>query len=186
MEIFGWGRKNTADVTEDGHLKTWAVTVTEDHLAAKMGDAYTADIDGITVAADDNWLMVLKNTHSSINLHVSKIVLAPNSAKEDQELEVLIGGSFSYLAEGVEVTPTNMLSGRSGGADVSCYVSDGGAAILTTVVAGNQAARYPMPLKKEYVFVKRSGFLIEPNGCFQMRATKDEKFRGFVSFYFHE
>ena len=60
MEIFGWGKKNTADVTEKGQLKTASTSFTEDHEAALNGDAYTMDIDNVTVAANNNYLFVIK------------------------------------------------------------------------------------------------------------------------------
>jgi len=186
MEIWGWGKKNTADVTDAGQLRTFATTHYEDHKAAVEGNAYTMDIDGITAAAALNWLVVIKNTHSTRKLIVTRIHLAPNTAHDDQELEVLVGGTFSYLAEGTVVTPTNLLASKSGGAQGDFYVSDGTADIMTTVVAGSIAGRFPMPVKKEYDCRKDSNWIIPPDQCFMLRPSKDEKFRGFISFYYHD
>jgi len=185
MELWGWGRKNTADVTTRGQLKTWAASFAEDHYAAVEGEAYTMDIDGITAAAALNWLAVIKNGHGSKNLVVTRIHLAPNTAHDDQELEVLIGGTFSYLAEGTKVTPTNMKAGGPAALG-DFYVSDGTADIMTTITVGVIAARFPMSVKKEYDCVKQSNFIMPPDTCFMIRPSKDEKFRGFISFYYHE
>lgn len=188
MEIFGWGKKNTADVNEQGELLTYAESFSTDYDAAQGGDAYTLDIDGITTGAVNLYLVVMKNSHSTKEMIVTRFHLAPNTADDDQDIEVLIGGSFSYLAEGTAVTPTNLHSDKAGGAADgvanSFYVADGTADIITTVVAGSVASRFPMPLKKEYDCTKRSGWHILPGNCFILRPSKDEKFRGFISFYY--
>jgi len=186
MEIFGWGRKNTADVTAAGKLKTWATSFSEDHFAAINGDAYIFDLDGTVVGADGNWLFVWKNTHNSKNLVVTRIHLVPNDSSDDQELEVYVGGTFSYLAEGTAVVPTNLLAGKVGGAQGSFYKTDGTVDIMTTVTTGLIAGRFPMPLKKEYDCRKNSNWIVPPNECFMASCSKDEKFRGFVSFYYHD
>jgi len=185
MELWGWGRKNTMDVDSKGRAYTSAKSYSEDHAAALEGDAYTMDIDGVTVGANNNWLLVIKNTHATKKLIVTRIHLAPNTADDDQELEVLVGGTFVYLAEGTVVTPTNLLADRVGGAQGDFYVTDSTVDIMTTVVAGYLAGRFPMPLKKEYDCRKQSNWIIPPDNCFMARASKDEKFRGFVSFYYH-
>lgn len=185
MELWGWGRKNTADVTAEGKLKTSATAFTEDHYAAVNGGAYTMDIDGVTCAIALHWLAVIKNTHGTKNLIVTKIHLAPNEPKDDQELEVLIGGTFSYLAEGTAVTPTNMrVNGPAALGDF--YVSDSSVDIMTTITAGSIAARFPMPLKKEYECRKGSNFVMPPDTCFMLRTSVSDKFRGFISFYYHD
>ena len=188
MELWGWGRKNTADVTDCGQILTLAESRSSDHEALHLGNAYTLDIDGITVGADGNTLLVMENSHSSLGMVITKFTLAPNEAKDDQEIEVYIGGAFTYLAEGTAVVPTNMLSSKSGGApggvSESFYVSDGTADTLTTITAGTIASRFPMPAKQSYDCIKRSGWHIYPGHCFYLTAAKDCKFRGFVSFYY--
>ncbi len=185
MELWGWGRKNTADVNEEGQLKVSASTFAEDHDAATDGEAYTMDIDGITSAADGNWLAVIKNTHSTMNLVVTRFHLLPNQPKDDQAIEVYVGGTFVYLAEGTPVVPANVLASKTGGAQGDFYVSDGSADIITTIVAGSIAGRFPMPGRVPYTPVLPSEWIIPPGQCFMLRPTKDSKFYGFISFYYH-
>jgi len=187
MEIWGWGKKNTMDVNSKGQGLVSAMSFSEDHKAAMEGDAYTMDIDGITVGADGNWLFVMKNKHSSKKLIVTKILLVPNESGDDQELEVYVGGTFSYLAEGTEVVPTNLLAGKVSGAMGDFYVSDGTADIMTTVTSGLIAGRFAMITKGQvYKCRKESNWIIPPDQCFMASCAKDGKFRGFVSFYYHD
>jgi len=159
MEIFGWGRKNTADVTSAGQL---------------------------TVGADGHRLFTTKHSHSTKNLIVTRIYLVPNGSSDDQELEVYVGGTFVYLANGTAVVPTNLLSGKVAGAQGSFYVSDGAATSMTTVSAGLVAGRIGMITKgKIYDFKKESNWIIPPDQCFYASTAKSDKFRGFVSFYYH-
>lgn len=189
MEIFGWGKKNTADVNAKGELKTYSEVFSTDYDAALDGDAYTMDIDGITAGADGLTLAVLANSHSSKVMVVTTIRLTPNASSDDQELEVYIGGTFEYLAEGVAVTPTNMLGSKSGGAtggvSESFYVADGTANTLTTITGGLIAFRRSMITKgKTDVITKGSGFHIPPGYCMQLLVAKSDKFRGSISFYY--
>ena len=190
MEIWGWGRKNTADVNSKGQLKTYAEAFGVAYDAGIDGDAYTMDIDNITVGAAGNTLALMKNSHSTKKLIVAKFELTPNTADDDQEIEVYIGGAFTYLAEGTAVVPACMASGKSGGAPGgvadSFYVSDGTADTLTTITAGTIAGRFPMPSKLKYVCEVPSYWRIDPGNCFYLTATKDEKFRGFISFFYKD
>ena len=192
MEIFGWGKKNTADVTPKGELKTYAESFSTDYDAAQDGDAYILDIDGVTVGADGNTLVMLENSHSSWDMVVTDFRLTPNASagKDDQEIEVYIGGAFTFLAEGTAVTPANVLASKNGGAPggvaKSFYVSDGTADTLTTITAGTIAGRFAMPSRKEYDCSVPSAWHIPPGSCFYLTAAKDEKFRGFIAFYYKE
>jgi len=187
MELFGWGKKNTADVTDSGQLRTFATAHHEDHKAAIGGDAFTMDIDGITTGADGNWLFVMKNSHSAKKLIVTRVHLVPNESSDDQELEVYVGGTFVYLAEGTEVTPTNLLAGKVSGAQGSFYVADGTADIMTTVTTGLIAGRFAMITKGQvYDCRKESNWIMPPDQCFMASTTKGGKFRGFISFYYHD
>ena len=189
MELWGWGRKNTADVNSKGELLTYAESFSTAYDAANDGDAYTMDIDGITVGADGNTLAVIENSHSSKELIVTGFELTPNESKDDQVMEVYIGGAFTYLANGTAVVPTNIDSAKSGGAaggvNKSFYVSDGAASTLTTITAGSIAGRFPMITKgKVYECELPSFWHIMPSNSFYITGAKDCKFSGFISFYY--
>lgn len=192
MEIFGWGKKNTADVNAKGQLKTYSESFSTDYDAAHVdGDAYTMDIDGVTVGADGNTLAIMENYHSTKHMVVTTIRLTTNENKDDQEIEIYVGGAFTYLAEGTAVTPQNISSNKSGGApggvSNSFYTSDGTADTLTTITAGNLVGRMPMYFKgTNYVYKKESGWHIHPGNCFYLTAAKDSKFSGSISFYYKE
>lgn len=188
MELWGWGKHNTADVNEKGQLLTYTESFSTEYDAAQEGNAYILDIDNITVAANTNTLVAMENSHSTKEMIITRFVLSCNTADDDQEIEVYIGGAFVYLAEGVAVTPTNIHSDKSGGASggvaKSFYVSDGTADTLTTITGGTIAGRFPMPGKQSYTCTILAGWHIAPGGLFELTATKDEKFRGFIEFYY--
>ena len=188
-EIFGWGKKNTADVNTKGQLKTYAESFTTDYDAAHDGDAYTMDIDGVTVGADGNTLALMENYHSSKEMVVTSFRLTTNENKDDQDIEIYVGGAFTYLGNGTAVTPQNMASGKTagapGGVSNSFYVSDGNASTMTTITAGNLIGRMPMYTKGiNYEYVKKSGWHVPPGNCFYLTAAKDSKFSGSISFYY--
>lgn len=176
---------NPIGATDDNQMKISGPTYAENHESAMVGDAYTMDIDGITSAVDEHWLLALKNTHASDNLVVTRIYILPNQAKDDQQIRVYLGGTFVYLAEGTAVVPTNLRSGITGGASGDFYVSDGSGDIMTTIVAGSVAARYPVPSRVPYDLREHAGWVVPPQQCFMLRPTKDSKFYGFISFYYH-
>ena len=187
MEIWGWGRKNTADVNAKGQLKTYSESFSTDYDAAHDGDAYTMDIDGVTVGTDGHTLALMENFHSTMEMVVTTVRLTTNENKDDQEIEVYIGGAFNYTANGTAVTPQNMTSGKvagaPGGVSNSFYTTDGSA--LATVTAGNLVGRMPMYTKGiNYIYRKESGWHISPGNCFYLTAAKDSKFSGSISFYY--
>jgi len=185
MDIWGWGRKNTADVNEKGQLKTYAEVSSTDYDAAHEGDAFRMDINGITAGGDGFWLFVLKNGHATKEMVVTRIYLVPNGSSDDQELEVYVGGSITSRAEGTDVTPTNMKAGLIGGAQGIFYVADGLGDTIATVVTGLIAGRIGMISKgRIYDFRTQSGWHIPPDQCIMAMVAKSDKFRGFVSFYY--
>lgn len=175
---------SVAKVSTNGRLETEAATFAEEHEAAVVGDAYTMDIDGVTIGADGNWLAVIKNTDDR-DMFVTSVTLQPNEAKDDEEIEVFLGGTFVYLAEGAPVVPANVRAGVSGGADGEFYVTDGTADTMTTIVGGSVTGRYHMSSKTLYRISKTTGWIIPKNQCFMLQASKDNKFFGYISFYYH-
>ena len=175
---------SVAKVTKEGRLDTQASTYEEEHASAILGDAYTLDIDGVTVGADGNWLAVIKNTDAR-DMVVTSFTLQPNEAKDDEEIEVYLGGTFVYLAEGSPIVPANIKSGVSGGAEGEFYVTDGTADTMTTITGGSIAGRYHMSSTTLYKIEKSTGWIVPKNQCFMLQASKDNKFFGSISFYYH-
>ena len=103
MEIFGWGKKNTADVNEKGQVLTYSECFATAYDAAHDGACYVMDIDGVTVGADGNTLLAMENYHSSLEMIVTAFQLTANESKDDQEIEVYIGGAFTYLGNGTRL-----------------------------------------------------------------------------------
>ena len=187
MELWGWGRKNTADVTPKGQLKTYAEIFSTDYDAAHDGEAFRMDINGITAGGDGFWLFVMKNEHANKNLIVTRVHLVPNGSSDDQELELYVGGSITSRAEGTDVVPTNLLSGKVGGAQGIFYVADGSGDTIATVVTGLVAGRFGMITKGTvHDCKKQSNWIIPPEQYFMAMVAKSEKFRGFVSFFYHD
>lgn len=173
-----------AKVSADGRLETEASVFAEEHEAAIEGNAYTLDIDGVTVGADGNWLAVIKNGDDR-DMVVTSFTLQPNEAKDDEEIEVWLGGTFVYLAEGDPIVPANVRSGISGGAEGEFYLTDGTADTMTTIAGGYVTGRYHLRSTLLYKCHKTTGWIIPKNQCFMLQASKDNKFYGYISFYFH-
>lgn len=190
MEIFGWGKKNTVNVNTKGEMLTYAESFSTAYDAAQDGDAYVMDIDNVTIGANGNTIALMENSHSSKEMIVTSFTLTPNTVDADQEIEVYIGGAFSYLAEGTAVVPANLhankAGGASGGVTESFYTSDGTADTLTTITAGVIAGRFAMPDNVPYNCTVSGRWHITPGKCFYITATKDEKFRGFIEFYYRQ
>jgi len=187
MEIFGWGRKNTADVTDKGQIKTYAEVFHTDYDAAHDGDAFTMDIDGVSVNGAEH-LAVIKNGHSTKELVVTSVSLWCDSYKDTTFLEARMGETFSYLAEGTAVTPANMCSDKLGGAQGSFYVIAAAGTDMTTFVTTNAITVgrriWGTAFEK---WEKKSGWHVAPDGVFSLfNNGNDNKYSGFISFYYRD
>jgi len=173
---------NPIGADEENRMKTFSTILTEDHYAAMDADAYTMDIDGITPDSADYWLAVIKNTDDD-PMVVTSVTLWVNEFSDIAIVEAFLGSTFTYTDNGTVVTPTNLKSGVTGGADGEFYVNDGSGNI-TTIVAGSVAGRFiftTTPLKWE----KGSGWVVPKNQTFMLQVGSSKKFTGYISFYYH-
>ncbi len=185
MELWGWGRKNTADVDADGRLKTSSATYNEDHSAALEGEGYVLDLDGVATNGAEH-IFVIKNGHSTMNLVVTSITIWVAAFKDTTYVEANLNETFTYAAGGNAVVPVNLRSGKAGGAQGDFYtIAAGGTDITTFGGSATKGGRFiftTTPLK----WAKRSGWLIPPNEVFSLYDEgNDNTFRGYVSFYYH-
>ena len=183
MEIWGWGRKNTADVNSKGELLTLAEASAPDHRAAEDNDTFTMDIDGIQTDGVSYWLAVIKNGHSTKDLVVTSITGWVPSFSNTQIYEAVIGQTFVYASNGTLIVPVNVKSGIAGGAQGSFYVNDGSGNITTIGGTGLIVGRYIFGAEAGK-WTKRSGWIIPPDQTFMIRSDLAEKLTGYISFYY--
>jgi len=186
MELWGWGKKNTADVTAKGQLKTFAAIHHEDHEAAVDGDAYVLDIDAVAVNGAEH-LCVIKNGHSSKKIIITSVLLWVATYKDTTFLECLLNETFTYAAGGTAVTPANMISGKINGAEGEFYtIAAAGTDITTfggTSVFGGRCIFTTTP----YKWTKESGWIVPPGQVWSLYNNgNDNTYSGYVSFYYHD
>jgi len=186
MEIFGWGRKNTADVDVHGQLKVSASSFSEDHKSALDSEAYVIDIDGVGTNGAEH-ICVIKNGHSTKLLVVSSVTMWVATFKDTTYVEANLNETFTYAAGGTALTPVNMRSGVVGGAEGDFYaIAAPGTDITTfggTAVKGGRFIFTTTPLKWE----KKSGWIVPPGQVWSLfNEGNDNTFYGYVSFYYHE
>lgn len=185
MELWGWGRKNTADVNVEGQLKTTGPAFTEDHDAAHVGEAYTLDIDAVGVNGAEH-LVTIKNGHGSKNLIVTAVTLWVASFKDTTFLEALLNETFIYAANGTALTPTNLESGKVGGAQGSFYAIAAAGTDITTFGGTSVVAGRYIFTTTPHKWAKRSGWIVPPGQVWSLwNNGNDNTYSGYVSFYYH-
>jgi len=184
MELFGWGRKNTADVNKKGQLLTYTEVFSTEYDAAHDGDSFTMDIDAKSVNGAEH-LCVLKNGHSTNEMVISSVTLWMDAYKKTTFIEARLNETFSYLAEGTKVVPTNVSAGKVGGAQGDFYVIAAAGTDITTfagtaVIAGRFIFT-TTPIK----WTKVSGWHIPPGQVFSLYNNgQDNIYSGYISFYY--
>ena len=181
MELWGWGRKNIADVNEKGQLLTFAEAVHPEYEAALENLAFTMDIDGIQTDGVDYWLAIIKNGHSTKDLIVTKVVGFVPSFSNSQIYECVLGQTFAYVANGTLIVPVNEKSGVGGGAQGDFYVNDGSGNITTIGGTGLIHSRFifgttPIEWLMELV--------VPPGQTWMIRSDLAEKLTGTIHFYY--
>jgi len=175
-----------AKVDKDGRLHTSATSHTEDHEAAIEGDAYVVDFDAIAVNTTEH-LLVIKNTDDD-PLVITSITLWVDTFKENTVVEVNLNETFTYGANGTALTPVNMRSGISGGADCIVYeITAAGTDITTFGGTATKGGRFQPDIKVSK-WEKSSGWVIPKNQVFSLynkNAGISNNFHGYISFYFH-
>ena len=181
MELWGWGRKNTADVNKKGQLKTFSEAFPPEYDAALEGLSFTMDIDGIQTDGVNYWLLVVKNGHSTKDLVVEHLCGWVPSFSNTQIYEAVVGQTFTYASNGTAVVPVNEKSGITGGAQGDFYVNDGSGNITTVGGTGLIVSRYVFdatPLDWSL------GTIIPPDQTFMLRSDLAEKLTGSLHFYY--
>ena len=184
MRIEGQGNE-VAKVTEQGQVHTYADSFSQDFFAAISSNAYTMDINSVTTDGANYWLAVIKNTNDK-DLVITSITLWLQSFEGDATIKAYLGSTLSAtVTNGTAVTPANLKSGVSGGAEGEFYVNDGGGNI-GTITAGSIAGRYIFTTTATK-WIKGSGWVIPKNQTFMLWADKSgEVWEGYISFYYHE
>ncbi len=181
MEIFGWGKKNTADVNSKGQLKTFAESFSPEYDAALENESFTMDIDGIQTDGVSYWLAIIKNTHSAKDLVVEHIEAWVPSFSNTQIYEAVLGQTFTYASNGTAIVPVNEKSGVTGGAQGDFYVNDGSGNIATIGGTGLIVGRFifgTTPIDWPL------GAVLPPNQTFMIRSDLAEKLTGTLHFYY--
>ena len=181
MEIWGWGKKNTADVNEKGQLLTFAEAFTPEYDAALESLSFTMDIDGIQTDGVNYWLLVIKNNHSTKDLVVEHIEGWVPSFSNTQIYEAVIGQTFTYASNGTAVVPVNEKAGITGGAQGDFYINDGSGNITTIGGTGLIVGRFifgTTPIDWPL------GTVIPPDQTFMIRSDLAEKLTGTLHFYY--
>ena len=157
----------------------------QEHTNDVEGEAYTMDIDNVTLSSS-YYLLALKNTHDK-DLIVTSVTLWVAEFKDGTIIEASIGGTFTYAAGGTVVVPANLNAGSGKAAEGSFYVNDGAATDISTITAGAIAGRYVFDTKPRK-WAKGSGWVIPKNQCFFLKndAANDNTWRGYLSFFYHD
>lgn len=176
------GNSFGAKVDEEHRLWVKANMVTmERHVAQTEHQAYTMDIDSVVVDGDGYYILNLQNSHDH-DLVITSITLWTASSKDDCNVEAMVGTSLASAGT-TTITPTNVDSRSGLVAEGTFYVNDG-SGNMTVATAGLICGRHRFsttPVK----WVKTSGWIIAKNKCFSLLCSKDNTFRGYLSFYYH-
>lgn len=175
----------SAYVSHEGQLSTSArVSVDQHHANEVHGDAYIMDIDGITASGDGFCFLYIKNEDEHKSLIITSITLWTASDKDDANVVATLGETLTGVANETIVVPSNLNAGSGHTADGTFYVNDGGGDI-TTLTDGKIVGRWK-PRKLVGKWLKESGWMLTKNQTFTLKCGKDNKFYGYVAFYYHE
>ena len=179
----GTGSGNRAKVDDENNLHTHAVIDTSQyHTNHDHGEAYTMDIDGVVVDGDGYNFVYIKNGQDE-DLIITSITFWANQNKDDNNIEVWLGHTLTSVLNNTSVVPANVNAGSGQAASGDFYVNDGGGN-LTTLAGGVVAGRFK-PTTSVQKWEKKSGWIVPKNQTFTLLTTKDNKFDGYISFYYH-
>ena len=131
---------------------------------------------------DGYYFVYIKNTDDD-DLIITSITLWVASNKDDANVEVYVGHTLSSVANHTAVIPSNVNAGSGNSASGTFYVNDG-AVNLSTLSGGVVAGRWK-PTVSVNKWDKGTGWILPKNQTFSLLATKDNTFRGYISFYYH-
>jgi len=179
----GRGRGYKVSVDDENCMCVHAITSSNQRHACHVhGTAYTMDIDNVVVDGDGYYFLYIQNTDDD-DLIITSITLWVATAKDDANIEAYIGHTIASAANYTAVVPTNVNAGSGLTADGVFYVNDG-AGNLTTLSGGAVAGRWK-PTTSVGIWENPSGWVIPKNQTFSLACTKDNTFRGYVSFFVH-
>jgi len=179
----GKGSGFKAQIDDENCLCVNSVCNNAEHHANHIhGSAYTMDIDGVVVDGDGYYFLYIKNTDDE-DLIVTSITLRTGQNKDDDDVEVHLGHTLSSVANHTAIVPANVNAGCGLLADGTFYVNDG-AGNLTTLAGGVVAGRYKFTTTQSK-WSKSTDWIIPKNQTFSLLTAKDNKFYGYVSFFFH-
>lgn len=152
------------------------------HAALRHQDAYTMDIDGVTIGAG-HYLAAIKNTDDK-KLVIDKVTLWVNEFKDTAIVEASVGGTFAYSANGTAVVPSNC-DAESGKAAVGSFYVNDGVGDLATIVVGDITGRFIFNITP-LAWMKESGWVLPKNSCFFLKSEGGVTFRGYISMHYEE
>ncbi len=183
MEIRDPNTKDAAKITPRGLLRTYAVIEVEQlYVNENEEEAYTMDLDNVVIDADGSYLVSIQSASDKM-LVVTSINLWQAQSKDDSNLEIYLGGTLASAGTAV-VTPTNCNAGSGHAAEGTFYVNDN-AGNMTVTTTGIICGRHKFTAN----FIKwnkRSGWILPKNSVMNIIASKDNTFRGYISFYYHD
>ena len=183
MELWGWGRKNTANVNSKGQLLTFAEAISADYEATLVNDAFTMDIDGIQTDGVGYWLAIIKNGHSIKDLVIMSIVGWVPAFSNTQIYEAVIGQTFVYATNGTAIIPANDKSGITGGAQGEFYVNDGSGNITTIGGTGIIVGRFIYDTRP---ISWNLDIIVPPGQTFMLRSDLADKLNASIHFYYKD
>lgn len=179
----GKGKGYKAEVDDENKLHVQAIAdVGQFHTNHDHGTAYTMDIDNVVVNGDGYNFLYIQNTDDD-DLIVTSITLWVATAKDDANVEAYIGHTLTSVANNTSIVPSNLNAGSGQSASGVFYVNDG-VGNLTTLSGGVVAGRWK-PTTSVGKWSKTTGWIVPKNQTFTLLATKDNTFRGYISFYVH-
>jgi len=172
---------NAARINKEGHALTRAISVpSQQHTNHNERECYTMDLDNVVVDGDGYFLVSLQNTNDD-DLIVTSITLWTATSKDDCNVEVTLNGTLASAGT-TAVTPVNC-SGKGNNATGTFYKNDG-AGNMTVTTTGDIVSRRKFS-STPYKWEKKSGWILTKNDVMNIVVTKDNTFRGYISFFYH-
>jgi len=179
----GTGKGYKLEIDDENMAHILSVSESEQHHTnSAHGEAYTFDIDAVTISGAGEYFVVIKNTDDK-SLHISSVTLFMPEFSDTAIVEAYIGGTFAYSANGTVVVPSNCNAGSGKTATGVFYKNDGGGD-LATIVQGSIAGRFMFD-RQSIKWEKKSHWILPKNQCFMLICEKGQRIAGYISFYYH-
>lgn len=170
-----------AKVTDEGRVKTYAMTETEaQHVNEDEKEAYTVMVDVTTATTDDDFFY-LRNL-SEKTLIIKKIEGWCDDA--NQEISVLIGATDAGTDAGDDLLPANMNAGSSNVADVDCAQDATDLAITGGRVV--RLLKFPTTALEHAEFGFSEGIILPKNQRLHLNASLAGLINLNIIFHYHQ